>query len=89
MSQYGGKRATGREVELFEGDPLLRPGELVLLATRRDAARDWHTIVAQPFADRRIPSQTDRERLVLEFERARKAKRSPSGDDSSGQAVSR
>ena len=86
INQYGGsvdtvaKRGERRRAEpqttLWEGDPLLRPGELVLLATAYNDARDWHTIVAQPFADRRIRSAVEGRRLVGEFTEAKRARRS-------------
>lgn len=87
VSQYGGpvdvvverdgKRTIERDFDLMEGDPMLKPGEVVLFATRYNPSRDWHTIVAQPFADRRIRSQTEREQLVREFRQARDAQQAP------------
>ena len=86
VNQYGGsvEAAGGRggrhraepEVTLWEGDPLLGPGEVVLLATAYNDACDWHTIVAQPYADRRIRSALEGERLVREFTEAERARRS-------------
>jgi hypothetical protein len=85
VAQYGGpieavvvrdgRRRVERDVDVWEGDPLLKPGEQVLLATRRDPARGTHTIVAQPFADRRIRDQSQGDRLVREFTEARRARR--------------
>jgi hypothetical protein len=71
----GNRRAKRREFELFAGDPLLKPGEVVLLATDYNRSRRYHTIVAQPFADRRIRSAMDRARLVREFNEAAREKR--------------
>lgn len=73
--ERGGERVTERKVDLIEGDPLLKPGELVLLATRPSDSGDGHTIVAQPFADRRIRGRAERDRLVREFTQAREAQR--------------
>ena len=83
VSQFGGpvdvvvernvRRVNEREVDLLGGDPLLKRGEVVLLATRYNRVHDWHTIVAQPFADRRIRSAAERDRLVREFSQARRA----------------
>jgi hypothetical protein len=85
VNQYGGpivlppgaKRAKNdtHRLELWEGDPLLEPGERVLFATRRDPSRGWHVIVAQPFADVRIRSKTQANELVREFEQAHRARR--------------
>lgn len=73
--ERGGRRVTERTVDLMEGDKLLKPGELVLLATRPSDSGGGHTIVAQPFADRRIRSRAERDRLVREFTQAREAER--------------
>lgn len=75
--ERAGRRVTEREVDLFQSDPLLKPGEVVVLATRRNPSRDWHTIVAQPFANRRARNRAERDRLVREFTQARKAQRAP------------
>lgn len=76
VAERGERRRAEREITLWEGDPLLRPGEVVLLATAYNDARDWHTIVAQPFADRRIRSGVEGRRLVREFTEAKRARRS-------------
>lgn len=73
--ERGGERVTRRQLELWEGDPLLEAGEVLMLATDYDSADDPHTIVAQPFADRRIRSRIQRDRLVREFKQARRANR--------------
>jgi hypothetical protein len=74
--ERGGRRRVEPGVDLWEGDPLLKSGEVVLLATAYNSARDWHTIVAQPFADQRIRSRATGKRLVREFREARRARRS-------------
>lgn len=73
VSQSGGyDRFEGRGVRV-EGDPLLQPGQQRLFVTSYDAQEDWYTIVAQPFGDVRIESESERTDLVQEFERARRA----------------
>ena len=83
VDQFGGpvlrrraKADVRRELQLWEGDPLLKPGEVALFATRGNPARGSHTIVAQPFADRRIRTPADGDRVVREFEQAYRKKRS-------------
>ena len=76
VRERGGRRRAERQITLWEGDPLLKPGEVVLLATAYNDARDWHTIVAQPYADRRIRSALEGRRLVREFTEAKRPRRS-------------
>ena len=74
VNQYGGGgRCTGdprarhrseRRVELWEDDPLRKVGEAALFVTSYDSDRKWHTIVAKPFADRRIRSHGEGVRLA-------------------------
>lgn len=68
----GGGAAVG---ERWQGDPLLRAGEEVLFVTRRNARSGWHTIVAQPYADRRLRTPAERSRLMRVFTDAAKTPR--------------
>ncbi len=73
VSQTGGyDRPEGRTVRV-EGDPLLQPGQQGLFVTSYDEQEDWYTIVAQPFGDVRIESESERTDLVEKFEQARRA----------------
>ena len=73
----GRVRSPDPEVELWDNDPILKPGEVALFGTRRDADHGWHTIVAQPFADRRIRSRAEGDRVVREFKPAHETSRAP------------
>ena len=64
-------------VALAEDDPLLRPGQEVMLFTRRDEGRGLHQIVTPGYGDVRIEGEGEREELVRRFERARKNQTDP------------
>lgn len=64
-------------VALAEDDPLLRPGQEVMLFTRRDEGRGLHQIVTPGYGDVRIEDRGHREELVRRFERARKNQTDP------------
>ena len=71
VSQTGGyDESVGREVRI-EGDPLLEPGQELLLVTSYDREEGWYTIAAQPFGTVPIEYQQQRTDLVEKFERAR------------------
>lgn len=72
-----------RELSLMEDDPLLKPGQEVVLATSYVKQYDWYQIVAQPQGDVRIPrdqqsetgrltskDQVKRRQIIGEFEEA-------------------
>ena len=61
-----------RELMLFEGDPLLRPGQEVLLVTNHDEENDWYQVVGQPYGTVRLSAddQTGRRQTIGEFEDA-------------------
>ena len=73
VSQTGGYDAPEGRTVRVEGDPLLQPGQQGLFVTSYDGQEGWYTIVAQPFGDVRIESESQRTELVEEFERARRA----------------
>ena len=71
VSQTGGyDESVGRQV-LIEGDPLLRPGQELLFATRYDQEEGWYTIAAQPFGTVPIEDERQRANLVHRFEPGR------------------
>jgi hypothetical protein len=73
VSQTGGYDGSEDRRVRVEGDPLLRPGQQGLFVTSHDEREGWYTIVAQPFGDVRIESESQRTDLVEKFERARRA----------------
>ena len=60
------------ELKLFEGDPLLRPGQEVLLVANHDKQNGWYQIVGQPYGAVRLSpdDQGGRLRIIEEFEEA-------------------
>ena len=71
VSQSGGyDESVGREVRI-EGDPLLEPGQELLLVTSYNREEGWYTIAAQPFGSVPIEDETRRADLVKRFEQAR------------------
>lgn len=71
VSQTGGyDKSVGREVRV-EGDPLLKPGQVLLFATSYNPEERWYTIAAQPFGTVLIESGQQRTYLVEKFELAR------------------
>lgn len=73
VSQTGGYDGSEDRRVRVKGDPLLQPGQQRLFVTSYDGQEDWYTIVAQPFGDVRIESESQRMDLVEKFERARRA----------------
>lgn len=61
-----------RELNLFENDPLLEPGQTVLFVTNYDREKDYHYIVGQPYGDVRIESEAERKNIVEEFKEAKR-----------------
>jgi hypothetical protein len=61
----------------MEDDPLLEPGQEVVLFTRRDEGRGWHQIVSAGYGDVSIEDKQHREELVRRFERAEKHQTDP------------
>jgi len=61
-----------RELLLFEGDPLLRPGQEVLLVANRDERAGWYQVVGQPYGTVHLApdDQGERRRVIGEFEKA-------------------
>jgi hypothetical protein len=71
VSQSGGyDKSVGREVRI-EGDPLLKPGQELLLVTSCNREGGWYTIAAQPFGTVPIEDERQRTDLVERFEVAR------------------
>jgi hypothetical protein len=71
VSQSGGyDKSVGREVRI-EGDPLLKPGQELLLVTSYNREEGWYTIAAQPFGTVPIEDERQRTDLVERFEEAR------------------
>lgn len=58
--------ATGEEV-LFDGDPILQPGEVVLFAVNPSLHADWYTIVGGPYGALRAPDAAAADALVAQF----------------------
>ncbi len=73
VSQTGGYDGPeGRGVRV-EDDTMMKPGQQRLFVTSYDEQEGWYTIVAQPYGDIRIESESQRANLVAAFERARRA----------------
>lgn len=62
VSQIGGTGDDG--LELFEGDPLLIPGERYIFATSYDADTNWYKVVIQPEGDLRVSSDEERDKKI-------------------------
>jgi hypothetical protein len=61
----------------MDDDPLLEPGQEVMLFTRRDEGRGGHQIVSAGYGDVRIEDEQHREELVRRSERAEKHQTDP------------
>jgi hypothetical protein len=73
VSQTGGyDKSVGREVRI-EGDPLLKPGQVLLFATSYDREEGWYTVAAQPFGTVPIEDEQQKSNLVERFTQAREA----------------
>jgi hypothetical protein len=73
VSQTGGyDKSVGREVRI-EGDPLLKPGQVLLFATSYNREEGWYTVAAQPFGTIPIEDERQRTNLVEKFQQAREA----------------
>lgn len=61
-----------RELQLFGGDPLLQPGQEVLLVANHDERDGWYQILGQPHGAVRLPpdDQGKRRRIIEGFEEA-------------------
>lgn len=71
VNQVGGQIEVTDPVELANGDPLLTPGDIVLLATDYDSDNDWYSIIFQPYADARMPSDSaKRDRMIRDMKTA-------------------
>jgi hypothetical protein len=71
VSQTGGyDKSVGREVRI-EGDPLLKPGQVLLFATSYDREEGWYTVAAQPFGTVPIENGQQKTNLVERFTQAR------------------
>ncbi len=71
VSQTGGyDKSVGREVRI-EGDPLLKPGQVLLFATSYNREEGWYTVAAQPFGTVPIEDERQKTNLVEKFKQAR------------------
>lgn len=72
VAQAGGYDPAAGCVMLMDGDPLLKPGQEVLLVTRYDQRNRRHQITTSGYGDLRVRSRAQREAFVRRFERAEK-----------------
>ncbi len=70
VSQGSGIEKASGSLVLLDGDPLLKPGEVVLFAANRSPDFDWYTIVAGPYGAIRTKDAEDAETMVSEFRAA-------------------
>lgn len=71
VSQSGGDVPSRDAPVTIEHDPILRPGQTVLFATRFDEDEGHHQVVAPVYGDVRIGGAEERARVVERFEAAR------------------
>lgn len=67
VNQQGGYDPEDNSVLLMENDPLLQRGATYLFLTRTDPEKQWLAVVAPGYADIRMTSPEQRERVVSEF----------------------
>lgn len=67
VNQQGGK--VGDRLVLVDGDPLLRPGQVYLFATRPYTEKGWHTLVPR-YGNIPIVDAQQRAGLVARFKKA-------------------
>lgn len=71
VSQTGGyDKSVGREIRI-EGDPLLKPGQVLLFATSYNREEGWHTVAAQPFGTVPVEGEQQKTNVVERFTKAR------------------
>jgi hypothetical protein len=85
VNQYGGLDKEADEVVLFEGDPLMEPGEEYLFVTKLNTEFGWQSIVAPIYGNIRIDSDAMRAEVEAAFEAATGLEATPAGSDATRQ----
>lgn len=81
VAQGGGYDERVNKAITVQGDSLLDPGQVYLLVVNHVPEKGWYRISAQPFGDRLIKDDVQREELVNEFRMAANNQAIPSPEN--------